>query len=98
MAWQRMKPTLVFYPALIIVFYVFNSYFLLTIVAVLPFNISKVLGPLVATLGEPINHGFGLRYIGWYPISGMALNMLIQKLMGLRFEGVSPDTKKKPSK
>lgn len=80
---SRMKPMCVFYLPLIIVFYIMNTIYGGSIVAVIPFNIQDVLPFLTGMIGAPTSAGFGLSFYGYYFLVGFGLGNLIRRPFGL---------------
>ena len=52
------------------------------IVAVLPFNIQKVLPFMVGLAGRPVAAGFGLSFYAFYFLVGLGLSSILQRIMG----------------
>lgn len=83
----RCKPSLIFFIPFIIIFQVLRGFYtgadgLPIIVAVLPFNIQKVLPFLVGLAGRPVAGGFGLSFYGFYFLVGLGLSSILQRMMG----------------
>jgi uncharacterized membrane protein (DUF106 family) len=78
----RMKPMCYFYIPFILVFTILGAIFQGGIVAVIPFNIDKVLPFLTGMLGAPTSAGFGLSFYGFYLLVGFGLGNLIRKPFG----------------
>ena len=78
----RMKPMCVYYIPFLIVFYAMGAMFGNSVVAVLPFNIQKVLPFLEGMLGTSTNSGFGFSFYGFYLLVGLGLGNLIRKPFG----------------
>jgi uncharacterized membrane protein (DUF106 family) len=78
----RMKPMCYFYIPFILVFTILGAIFQGGIVAVIPFNIDKVLPFLTGMIGAPTNAGFGLSFYGFYLLVGFGLGNLIRKPFG----------------
>lgn len=83
MMMNRCKPMCVFYLPLIIVFYIMNTIYGGSIVAVIPFNIQDVLPFLTGMIGAPTSAGFGLSFYGYYFLVGFGLGNLIRRPFGL---------------
>lgn len=79
---SRMKPMCVYYIPFLIVFGVMGAMFGNSVVAVLPFNIQKVLPFLTGMLGTPTPAGFGFSFYGFYLLVGLGLGNLIRKPFG----------------
>ncbi len=79
----RLKPMCVFYLPLIIVFWIMNTIYGGSIVAVIPFNIQDVLPFLTGMIGAPTGAGFGLSFYGYYFLVGFGLGNLIRRPFGL---------------
>ncbi len=80
---NRCKPMCVFYIPLIIIFYMMNTIYGNSIVAIIPFNIHEVLPFLTGLIGAPTGAGFGLSFYGYYFLVGIGLGNLIRKPFGL---------------
>ncbi|MGD9397952.1 MAG: EMC3/TMCO1 family protein [Candidatus Thorarchaeota archaeon] len=80
---SRMKPMCVFYIPLIIVFAMLNALYGNSIVAIIPFNIQKVLPFLTGFVGAPTTGGFGLSFYGYYFLVGLGLGNIIRRPFGL---------------
>ena len=52
------------------------------IVAVLPFNIQKVLPFLEGMIGMSTVAGFGMTYWGFYFLVGLGMSSILQRIMG----------------
>jgi uncharacterized membrane protein (DUF106 family) len=78
----RMKPMCVYYIPFLIVFYMMGALFGNSIVAVLPFNIQKVLPFLDGMIGTATHGGFGFSFYGFYLLVGFGLGNLIRKPFG----------------
>ena len=78
----RMKPMCVYYIPFLIVFYIMGAMFGNSVVAVLPFNIQKVLPFLEGMIGTSTNSGFGFSFYGFYLLVGLGLGNLIRKPFG----------------
>jgi uncharacterized membrane protein (DUF106 family) len=79
----RMKPMCLYYIPFIIIFGILNALFGNSIVAILPFNIQKVLPFLIGWIGVPVQGGFGLSYYGFYFLVGLGLGNIIRRPFGL---------------
>ncbi|MFX1560065.1 MAG: EMC3/TMCO1 family protein [Promethearchaeota archaeon] len=82
----RCKPSLMFLIPFIILFTVLRGFYSTggvdDIVAVLPFNIQKVLPFLVGLAGRPVAAGFGLSFYAFYFLVGLGLSSILQRMMG----------------
>ncbi len=78
----RMKPMCVYYIPFILVFWIMGAMFGNSVVAVLPFNIDKVLPFLVGMIGTSTPAGFGFSFYGFYLLVGLGLGNLIRKPFG----------------
>jgi len=78
----RCKPMAVYYIPFILVFSIMGAMFGNSVVAVLPFNIDKVLPFLVGMLGTSTPAGFGFSFYGFYLLVGLGLGNLIRKPFG----------------
>ena len=78
----RMKPMCVYYIPFLIVFYIMGAMFGNSVVAVLPFNIQKVLPFLEGMFGTATVSGFGFTFYGFYLLVGLGLGNLIRKPFG----------------
>ena len=79
----RMKPMCLFYIPFLIIFGVLNIIYGTSIVAIIPFNIQKVLPFLTGYVGAPTTGGFGLSFYGYYFLVGLGLGNIIRKPFGL---------------
>ncbi|MHA1246421.1 MAG: EMC3/TMCO1 family protein [Candidatus Thorarchaeota archaeon] len=80
----RMKPMCVFYIPFIIIFGILNMLYGGTPVAILPFNIQKVLPFLNGWIGvEMPSGGFGLFFWSWYVLASMSLGGLMRRFANL---------------
>ena len=89
MTTARCKPQLIFMIPFLIVFTMLRTFYNPTgipaedhIVAVLPFNVHKVLPFLVGMFGAPTSAGFGLTFTGFYFLVGLGLSSILQRMMG----------------
>jgi uncharacterized membrane protein (DUF106 family) len=80
---SRMKPTCIFYIPFLIIFGVLNVLYGGSIVAIIPFNIQKVLPFLTGLLGTPTTGGFGLSFYGYYLLVGLGLGNIVRRPFGL---------------
>jgi uncharacterized membrane protein (DUF106 family) len=78
----RMKPMCVYYIPFLIVFGIMGALLGNSIVAVLPFNIQKVLPFLEGMIGTATIGGFGFSFYGFYLLVGLGLGNLIRKPFG----------------
>ncbi|MGY5859061.1 MAG: EMC3/TMCO1 family protein [Candidatus Thorarchaeota archaeon] len=78
----RMKPMCVYYIPFLLVFWMMGALFGNSVVAVLPFNIDKVLPFLEGMLGTHTSAGFGFSFYGFYLLVGLGLGNLIRKPFG----------------
>jgi uncharacterized membrane protein (DUF106 family) len=83
---SRCKPSLIFLIPFMIIFYLLSQFYTVNgtqqIVAVLPFNIQKVLPFLAGMGGRATAAGFGLTYYLFYLIAGFGLSSILQRIMG----------------
>ncbi|MGD9395966.1 MAG: EMC3/TMCO1 family protein [Candidatus Thorarchaeota archaeon] len=83
---SRCKPSLMFFVPFIIIFAILRGFYSTggvdDIVAVLPFNIQKVLPFLVGLAGRPVAAGFGLSFYAFYFLVGLGLSSILQRIMG----------------
>jgi uncharacterized membrane protein (DUF106 family) len=83
---SRCKPSLIFLIPFMIIFALLRAFYTVDgadmIVAVLPFNIQKVLPFLVGMGGRGTPVGFGLTYYIFYLIVGFGLSSILQRIMG----------------
>ena len=89
MTTARCKPQLIFIIPFMIVFTMLRSFYNPSgipaedlIVAIIPFNIHKVLPFLVGMFGLPTPAGFGLTFTGFYFLTGLGLSSILQRMMG----------------
>ncbi|MFW9838703.1 MAG: hypothetical protein ACFFE7_14405, partial [Candidatus Thorarchaeota archaeon] len=61
---------------------VLRGFYANKIVAILPFNIQKVLPFLVGLAGQPVAGGFGLSFYGFYFLVGLGMSSILQRIMG----------------
>ena len=52
------------------------------VVAIIPFNIQKVLPFLTGIVGRPTQLGFGLTFYGFYLLVGIGLGNIVRKPFG----------------
>lgn len=78
----RCKPMCVYYIPFLLVFWTMGAMFGTSIVAVLPFNIQKVLPFLDGMFGTATAGGFGFTFYGFYLLVGLGLGNLIRKPFG----------------
>jgi uncharacterized membrane protein (DUF106 family) len=82
----RCKPSLMFFIPFIIIFAILRGFYSTggvdDIVAVLPFNIQKVLPFMVGLAGRPVAAGFGLSFYAFYFLVGLGLSSILQRIMG----------------
>ncbi|MCF2137852.1 MAG: EMC3/TMCO1 family protein [Candidatus Thorarchaeota archaeon] len=79
----RMKPMCIFYIPFLIIFGILSALFGGSVVAVIPFNIQRLLPFFVGWLGVPVQGGFGIYYWVWYFITSASLGGFIRKLAHL---------------
>ena len=79
----RMKPMCVYYIPFLIIFAILNAIYGNSIVAIIPFNLDKLLPFLKGWLGSPVVGGFGLSYYGYYFFVGLGLGNIIRRPFGL---------------
>jgi uncharacterized membrane protein (DUF106 family) len=90
MTTARCKPSLIFFIPFVIFFSILRGFYSHTsndpaldlIVAVIPFNIHKVLPFIVNVVGVPTPAGFGLTFTGFYFLAGLGLSSILQRMMG----------------
>lgn len=84
----RCKPTLLFFIPFILIFSVLRTFYvdpvtgLDFIVAVLPFNVTKLLPFMAGIAGLPTAAGFGLTFYAFYFMVGLGLSSILQRMMG----------------
>ncbi|TFG33281.1 DUF106 domain-containing protein [Candidatus Thorarchaeota archaeon] len=83
----RCKPSLIFLIPFMLIFTILRSFYTSPtgsdmIVAVLPFNIQKVLPFLDGMLGTATVAGFGMTYWGFYFLVGLGMSSILQRIMG----------------
>jgi uncharacterized membrane protein (DUF106 family) len=82
----RCKPSLIFLIPFMLIFTVLRNFYAPTgvdmIVAVLPFNIQKVLPFLDGMIGTATAAGFGMTYWGFYFLVGLGMSSILQRIMG----------------
>jgi uncharacterized membrane protein (DUF106 family) len=83
---SRCKPQLIFIIPFMLIFWLLGQFFTIDgtqqIVAVLPFNIQKVLPFLEGMGGRATVAGFGLTFYIFYLIVGFGLSSILQRIMG----------------
>ncbi|MBE0527313.1 MAG: DUF106 domain-containing protein [Candidatus Thorarchaeota archaeon] len=84
---SRCKPSLIFLIPFMLIFTALRSFYTTgagvdRIVAVLPFNIQKVLPFLEGMLGTANAAGFGFTYWGFYFLVGLGMSSILQRIMG----------------
>ncbi len=84
---QRCKPSLIFLIPFMLIFTVLRGFYTNSagkdmIVAVLPFNIQKVLPFLQGMIGTGTAAGFGMTFWGFYFLVGLGLSSILQRIMG----------------
>ena len=87
---ERCKPSLMFMIPFLLVFTLLRSFYtdpasgLDRVVAVLPFNVSKLplLGDLFGAIGHSVGIGFGMTFWGFYFLVGLGLSGILQRIMG----------------
>ncbi len=77
----RFKPMLIFFIPFLILFSLLRALFEDGIVAILPFNLDKIM-PVAGWAGISTNYGFGLYFWAFYFLVGFGLSTILQKLMG----------------
>ena len=82
----RCKPSLIFFIPFILIFTLLRGFYSTggvdDIVAILPFNIQKVLPFLVPLAGQPVVGGLGLSFYAFYFLVGLGLSSILQRIMG----------------
>jgi uncharacterized membrane protein (DUF106 family) len=83
---SRCKPSLLFIIPFMLIFAILRGFYTIDgaeqIVAVIPFNLQKVLPFLVGMGGRATEYGFGLTYYIFYLIVGFGLSSILQRIMG----------------
>lgn len=79
---SRMKPMCIYYLPFLAIFAIMGALFGNSIVAVVPFNIQKVLPFLTGYIGRPTSLGFGLTFYGFYLLVGLGLGNLVRRPFG----------------
>ncbi len=85
---ERCKPSLLFMIPFLLLFTFLRNFYtdpntgLDKVVAVIPFNIHKVLPFLTGFVGTPVAAGFGLTFWGFYFLVGLGLSGILQRMMG----------------
>ena len=79
---DRMKPMCIYYIPFLIIFAIMGALFGNAVVAVIPFNIQKVLPFLTGMIGRPTPLGFGLSFYGFYLLVGIGLGNLVRRPFG----------------
>ena len=82
----RCKPSLIFLIPFMLIFTILRSFYAPAgvdlVVAVLPFNIQKVLPFLEGMIGTATVAGFGMTYWGFYFLVGLGMSSILQRIMG----------------
>lgn len=82
----RCKPSLIFLIPFMLIFTILRGFYteggIDMIVAVLPFNIQKVLPFFEGLAGIGTAAGFGLTYYAFYFLVGLGLSSILQRIMG----------------
>jgi uncharacterized membrane protein (DUF106 family) len=86
----RCKPSLIFLIPFMLIFQILRGFYTWPvdqgggdmIVAVLPFNIQKVLPFLQGMIGTSTVAGFGMTYWGFYFLVGLGMSSILQRIMG----------------
>ena len=84
----RCKPSLIFLIPFMLIFTVLRGFYSWPgaggdmIVAILPFNIQKVLPFLEGMIGMTTVAGFGMTYWGFYFLVGLGMSSILQRIMG----------------
>jgi len=83
----RCKPSLIFLIPFMLIFTVLRSFYTTpagtdTIVAIIPFNIQKVLPFFQGLIGTATAAGFGITFWGFYFLVGLGLSSILQRIMG----------------
>ena len=83
---SRCKPSLIFLIPFMLIFTILRGFYTIEgaeqIVAVIPFNLQKVLPFLIGMGGRATEAGFGLTYYIFYFIVGLGLSSILQRIMG----------------
>ena len=79
---DQFKPMCIYYIPFLIVFYIMGALFGNAVVAIIPFNIQKLLPFLTGMVGKPTPYGFGLTFYGFYLLVGIGLGNIIRKPFG----------------
>ena len=79
----RMKPMCVYYIPFLIIFGILNTIYGNSIVAIIPFNLDKLLPFISGWIGNSVAGGFGLSYYGYYFLVGLGLGNIIRRPFGL---------------
>lgn len=79
---DRMKPMCIYYIPFLIIFAIMGAIFGNAIVAIIPFNIQKLLPFLTGMIGRPTQFGFGLTFYGFYLLVGIGLGNVVRKPFG----------------
>lgn len=95
---QRCKPSLIFIVPFLIVFQILRGFYfnsatgLDRVVAIIPFNVHKLLPFLQGWLGVPTAYGFGMTFFGFYMMVGLGIGQILQRLMGINITGTWAST------
>jgi uncharacterized membrane protein (DUF106 family) len=83
---SRCKPSLIFLIPFMVIFTLLRGFYTVgeteQIVAIIPFNIQKVLPFLAGMGGRATAAGFGLTFYLFYFIVGLGLSSILQRIMG----------------
>ena len=78
----RFKPMIIFFIPFLILFELLRALYGNEVVAVLPFNLDKIL-PVGGWAGISTAYGFGLYFWSFYFIVGFGISIILQKMMGV---------------
>jgi len=82
----RCKPSLIFLIPFMVIFTLLRNFYIVdgseTIVAVIPFNLQKVLPFVEGMGGRATEAGFGLTFYLFYFVVGLGLSSILQRIMG----------------
>ncbi|TFG33827.1 DUF106 domain-containing protein [Candidatus Thorarchaeota archaeon] len=84
---SRCKPSLIFIIPFMLIFTILRGFYTTAdgrdmIVAIIPFNIDKVLPFLRGMVGISTAAGFGMTFWGFYFLVGLGLSSILQRIMG----------------
>ncbi len=89
----RCKPSLFFIIPFMLIFSLLSGFYTdpvtggSEVVAVIPFNVQKLLPFLDGYIGTAVGGGFGLYFYAFYMLVGLGLGQIVQRVMGVSLTG-----------